>query len=140
MGSSERRQRQKADLKAHILAAARRIVVQEGYAALTMRKLAQAVEYAPATIYLYFQDRDDIARQLAVLGLAELQAHLQKEMTQRDPARRLLQFSRAYVGFALDQPDTYRLVFMDNPRFARGGMEDDGGPGRQALAELAATI
>ena len=63
MGSAERKQRQKAQLREQILEAAREIVVKEGFRALSMRKLADAVEYAPATLYLHFQSRDEIARE-----------------------------------------------------------------------------
>jgi AcrR family transcriptional regulator len=140
MSSSQRRSREKADLRAQILEAARRIVVKDGFGALSMRKLAEAVDYTAGTIYLYFKDRDDIAAQLAGIGLGELLARIQEKATHRDPARRILQLSRAYIEFALENPESYRLVFMENPQTANGMLEVEDGPGRKALELLTQAI
>ena len=58
MGIVERKERQKAELREQILDAARAIVLAEGFDALSMRKIADAIEYSPATIYLHFASRD----------------------------------------------------------------------------------
>ena len=72
----QRREREKAEFRDQVLAAARAIVLEEGFEALTMRKIADAVEYASGTIYLYFESRDEIAFELCRRGFDELLAAL----------------------------------------------------------------
>ena len=56
MGISERREREKQELREKILEKAREILIKEGQDNLSIRNIATAIEYSPATIYLYFQD------------------------------------------------------------------------------------
>jgi AcrR family transcriptional regulator len=60
MGVQERRARQKEGVREEILDAARTLFVKEGYEHVSMRKIAEKVEYAPGTIYLYFRDKAEI--------------------------------------------------------------------------------
>jgi AcrR family transcriptional regulator len=118
MGITERRERQKAELRDTILAAASRIMAEDGFAGLTMRKIADAIEYSPATIYLHFESRDEIAMQLVRDGLASGLANLVRAPGGADPRERLATLGRCYVDFARTQPQTYRLIFMEDERFA----------------------
>jgi len=61
MGVAERRAREKRKLKQQILDAARQLFVRDGYESASMRKIANKIEYSPATIYTYFKDKDEIA-------------------------------------------------------------------------------
>ena len=58
MGSNERRERERLELRQLILDAARELFVEEGYDAVTMRRIAEKIEYTPTTIYLHFKDPD----------------------------------------------------------------------------------
>jgi AcrR family transcriptional regulator len=118
MGITERRERQKAALRDLILSAAARIIADEGFAALTMRKIADAIEYSPATLYLHFASRDEIALELVRNGFEMLVAHTAPAATEADPLKRLRLIGRAYLDFAQTQPETYRLIFMEDERFA----------------------
>ena len=117
MGITERKTRQKQALRERILDAARRIVVREGFAALSMRKIADAIEYSPATLYLYFASRDEIARALCTEGYAQLLATFEPLAQIADPADRLKAMAHAYVGFGVAHPQTYRLIFMEDPTY-----------------------
>ena len=117
MGINERKTRQKQALRERILDAARRIVVREGFAALSMRKIADAIEYSPATLYLYFASRDEIARALCTEGYAQLLATFGPLAKIADPAERLKAMAHAYVGFGVAHPQTYRLIFMEDPTY-----------------------
>jgi AcrR family transcriptional regulator len=64
-GTTERRERERAEQRQRILDAALHIITQEGFTAMTMRKLAERIEYSPAAIYLHFQSREEIARHLS---------------------------------------------------------------------------
>jgi AcrR family transcriptional regulator len=118
MGITERRERQKAELRDLILAAAASIIADDGFDALTMRKIADAIEYSPATIYLHFASRDEIALELVREGFRKLVDHIAPAAIERDPLRRLRLIGRAYLQFAESDPQTYRLIFMEDERFA----------------------
>jgi len=60
MGVQERRAREKKELRQEILDAARDLFVREGFENVSMRKIAEKIEYSPTTIYLYFQDKADL--------------------------------------------------------------------------------
>src|SRR5271168_4346283 len=60
MGVQERRAREKKELRDEILDAARDLFLREGYENVSMRKIAEKIEYSPTTIYLYFQDKSEL--------------------------------------------------------------------------------
>ena len=115
MGAVERRSRQREEFREQILAAARQIVLSEGYRALTMRRIAEAVEYSPAAIYQYFESRDAIAIALMEEGFDALAAAFEPYASIVNPRDRLEQVGGAYVRFGLERPETYRLMFMEDP-------------------------
>ena len=117
MGIPERKNREKQALRERILGAARRIVMREGFGALSMRKIADAIEYSPATLYLHFASRDDIARALCEEGYAQLLASFAPAAHIEDPRERLHALARAYVAFGREHPQTYRLIFMEDPSY-----------------------
>jgi AcrR family transcriptional regulator len=112
VGVVQRREREKAELREQILKAARTIVLKEGFEALSMRKIAQAIEYSPATIYLHFPSREEIARQLTREAFGELLAYFAPLLSIKDPLERVRSFGKAYVKFGLTRPESYRLCFM----------------------------
>ena len=139
MGSVERRERQKAEVRATVLRAARELVMREGFEALTMRKLAEAIEYSPAALYLHFENRDAIARALCLEGFEALLTRLGPPNEEPVAARRLRALAVAYVGFGLEQPETYRLLFMTDPKYTSDifrSPEDAGGRTFQVLVRL----
>jgi AcrR family transcriptional regulator len=117
MGIAERKNREKQALRERILDASRRIVMREGFAALSMRKIADAIEYSPATLYLHFENRDEIARALCTEGYAQLLDTLKPHLSVADPAERLKAIWRAYVAFGVTHQETYRLIFMEDPTY-----------------------
>ncbi len=114
--------------RGRILDAARRIVVRDGFAALSMRKIADAIGYSPASLYLYFENRDEIARALGAEGYAQLREALDAQIQVVDPAGRLRALAQAYVAFGEAHPETYRLVFVDVPTV----QPEEGMPGPDA--------
>jgi AcrR family transcriptional regulator len=127
MGIVERKKRQKQALRERILDAARRIVVREGFAALSMRKIADAIEYSPATLYLHFASRDEIARALCAEGFAQLLATFVPLAAIADPAERLKALGHAYVAFGVAHPQTYRLIFMEDPSYTGAALDGAAG-------------
>lgn len=137
MGISERKERQKAELREQIVRVARDMVMREGFAALSMRKLADAVEYAPATLYLHFENRDAIARELCSRGFQDLLAVLEPAAKVEEPVARLQKLAEAYVKFGLEQPETYRLIFMEDAKLSTALFSEESGAGPKSFAVLA---
>ena len=137
MGTAQRRAREKMELRTRILDAARAIVQREGFGALTLRKIADAIEYAPGTLYLYFENRDAIARALSSEGFQKLLQAFAPTERIADPLARLEAIGRAYVHFGTENPETYRLVFMEDPQLTTAVFKaaaDD--PGQRAYRAL----
>jgi AcrR family transcriptional regulator len=118
MGTPGRKKRQKPMLRERILDAARRIVMREGLAALSMRRIADAIGYSPATLYLHFESRAGIARALRVESYAQLLDQLAPFASIDDPVVRLKAFGSAYVGFGVAHPEAYQLMFMQDLAYA----------------------
>ena len=147
MGVAQRREREKAELREQILRAARGIVLKEGFEALSMRKIAQAIEYSPAAIYLHFPSREEIARQLTREAFGELLSYFAPVLSIKDPMKRVRAFGKAYVEFGLSRPESYRLCFMTNQDLSSeifphktNGKLDPNEPGDNALMLVAATV
>jgi len=137
MGTAARREREKTELRERILDAARDIVLREGFGALTIRKIADAVEYAPGTLYLYFENRDAIARELSFEGFRTLLESFSPAATLKDPLARLEAIGRAYVRFGMENPETYRLIFMEDPQLTTAVFKAAGDdPGQRAYRAL----
>jgi AcrR family transcriptional regulator len=112
VGVKERRVRQKSLLRQEILDAARDILVREGYEGLSMRKVADRIDYSPTAIYLHFKDRDD----LVFCVCEELMGGLVKELQQvvdrhADPLVALRKGLRRYVEFGVQHPQHYLATF-----------------------------
>lgn len=136
--SVQRREREKAEFREEILEAARQIVLKEGFDGLTMRKIADAVEYSPGTLYLYFENRDAIAHELVHRGFEQLVRAFAPAATIADPVERLTKVGEIYVKFGFEHPETYRLIFMEDPKFSTPMFEDEdeNSPGMTALGFL----
>ncbi len=116
MGSTERRNRETEEIRQKIIAAATQLFIEEGYANVSMRKIAQKIEYSPTTIYIYFQNKEEILRELLDHGTALFLDYIQKAFAAPAPdsLTRLRAGLKAYIQFGLDQPAFYRLMFIDN--------------------------
>jgi|SRR5690606_4626976 len=112
MGIKERKERYKENLKARILDAAKRLFVNEGYESTSIRKIAAEIEFSPTTIYLYYKDKSDIAYALHQEGFTLLRERFSTLAFVQHPFERLKAMGRAYIQFALDHPDFYKLMFI----------------------------
>lgn len=115
-----------AALRARILDAARRIVMREGIDALSMRKIADAIGYSAASLYLHFDGRDAIARELGREGFAQLLVRLEACVEIELPRARLHAFAHAYVAFGCAHPETYRLMFLPPREPLREPAQEEG--------------
>lgn len=113
MGVKERKLREKRFLRQEILDAASELFVKEGYENVSMRRIAEKIEYSPTTIYLYFKDKSELLEQVCQETFARLTQHLSRILEQPgDPLERLRRGLIAYIHFGLDNPHHYRATFM----------------------------
>jgi AcrR family transcriptional regulator len=112
MGTQERRERERQELRTKILDAARELFATEGYDAVTMRKIADKIEYSATAIYQHFEDKDALIAELCRHDFRNFAAHFGRAATVEDPVERLRASGRAYFDFAVEFPQHYRLMFM----------------------------
>lgn len=113
MGVRERREREREELRRVILDAARELFVTEGYQNVSMRKIADRIEYSPTTIYLYFKDKHELLHHICEEAFAELAADLEAILAhETDPLVALEKGLRAYVDFGLRHQSSYILIFL----------------------------
>jgi AcrR family transcriptional regulator len=142
LGIKERREREKAEIKDKILEAARELFVSEGYEAVSMRKIAEKIEYSPTAIYFHFKDKESVMRELCDADFLAL-AHQFAEIAKiADPIERLRATGLAYADFALTHPNHYRLMFMTPhpPHDPEKSAVRKGNPEEDAYAFLKAIV
>lgn len=116
MSITTRRARQKALLHQEIIDAARDILAREGYSQLSMRKVAERIEYSPTAIYLHFEDKHDLVFQVCEETFGKLVAELVTlESEFKDPVVRLRHGLHRYVAFGLRHPQHYLATFVAVP-------------------------
>jgi AcrR family transcriptional regulator len=118
MGVAERRAREKEELRQEILIAARELFVKEGFANVSMRRIAEKIEYSPTTIYLYFEDKSGLLDCIVEERLQELvnQLHTLDAAAPRDPISSLRDGLRMYVDYWLAHPQDFRVAYMTDLR------------------------
>lgn len=107
----KRREKQKAELRSELVQAAHKLVQEEGYEGLTIRKLAKRVGYAPMSVYSYFADKQDILFALAEDAFETLARRIEEHPSD-DPIEALQAVMTEYAAFGLGNPNEYRTVFM----------------------------
>ncbi len=112
MGTKERREREKSETREKILDAARELFVSQGYEGVSMRQVAEKIEYSPTAIYVHFADKQDLFRELCHQDFARLAQVFQSAALPSDPLERLKHIGRTYVEFGRQYPNHYQLMFM----------------------------
>ena len=100
------------ETRSRIMDAARDLFAREGYDAVSMRRIAEVIEYSPTAIYVHFRDKQDLLFQICqsdFVALAEGVVELQKV---KDPVERIKRMGHAYIRFGVKHPNHYRLMFM----------------------------
>lgn len=112
MGIKERKNRHKEDLRQRILDAAKKLFLEEGYEATSIRKIAAEIEFSPTTIYLYYDDKAAIAYALQQEGFRLMRERFEALAMVDDPFERLKAMGRIYLQFSVENPDFYELMFV----------------------------
>lgn len=111
MGISERKAKEKEELKSMILGAAKKLFLTKGIEQTTIRNIAQEIEYSVGTVYVYYKDKNCILHDLHSQGFSALGGEMRVLFNVSDPMERLKALGRTYLKFALDNPDMYDLMF-----------------------------
>ena len=112
MGIKQRKDREREEKKDLILDAAKRISIEEGFEKVSIRKIAEEIEYSPGTIYLYFKNRDEILFELHNIAFQKFYKEQLKISHITEPFEKLREHGRVYIKFGLDNPDLYELMFI----------------------------
>lgn len=139
--STARRARERQRVRDRILDAARELFAAEGYEAVTIRRVADAIEYTPPVIYQHFADKAALLREICVADFRAFARAFGDVAKEPDPVRRVQRMGEAYVEFALTHPNHYRLMFMTPvPADAHHDPEAQGNPELDAYARLRALV
>ncbi len=138
----DRRQREKENLRQEILDAARDLFVAEGYENVSMRKVAEKIEYSPTTIYLYFKDKSELLHEVCEEAFTRLSDEIIRgQRLGKTPIEVLRLGMFAYVAFGLLNPHHYEVVFV-TPRGTGHGSDYsyNASMGEKAFELLSASV
>jgi len=126
MGIAERKEKQKTEIRQQILDASMKLFVEEGFARVSMRKIAEIIEYSPTTLYLYFKDKNEIFYSLHEMGFAKLNTINGNLADIKNPLMRLYKMGENYIEFGMQNPEFYDVMFIQKaPMDALEAMGDN---------------
>ncbi|WP_329297347.1 TetR/AcrR family transcriptional regulator [Streptomyces sp. NBC_00659] len=136
MSVQERKERERAGRERLIVATARELAEQQGWDAVTTRRLAERIEYSQPVLYSHFRGKREIIGAVALEGAAEMAAALRAAASAADgPRARVTALARAYLGFAERNPAVYDAMFQLDGGLAFAH-EDTPEPLKDAFAAL----
>jgi AcrR family transcriptional regulator len=112
MGIAERKEKQKTELRKMILEASMKLFVEEGFEKVSIRKIADLIEYSPTTVYLYFRDKNEILFHLHQEGFLKMAEYNTNLADIRNPLMRLHKMGENYLRFGAENPEYYDLMFI----------------------------
>lgn len=142
MSVQERKERERAARERLIVATARELAEQQGWDAVTTRRLAERIEYSQPVLYSHFRGKREIIGAVALVGAAEMAAVLRAAASSVDAAgarARVTALARAYLDFAERNPAVYDAMFQLDGGLAFAH-EETPEPLKDAFAALLETL
>ncbi|MET8842237.1 TetR/AcrR family transcriptional regulator [Streptomyces rubiginosohelvolus] len=140
MSVQERKERERASRERLIVATARELAEQQGWDAVTTRRLAERIEYSQPVLYSHFRGKREIIGAVALEGAAEMAAALRAATSDADGRRaRVAALARVYLEFAQRNPAVYDALFQLDGGLAFA-QEDTPEPLKDAFAALLETL
>lgn len=100
-------------LKKRIVEAARQVLLANGYRSFSLRKIAREIDVSATSIYLHFENKDDLVHTLMEQAISRLNNQLEDEVTKHDdPISKLEALAHEYVSFALNHPREYQIIYL----------------------------
>jgi AcrR family transcriptional regulator len=140
MGVKERKERQKVEMKDLILQSAHQLFLEKGFGEVSIRNIAEAIEYSPATIYLYFKDKNDIFYALHGEAFKSFNLAIAPITTIKDPLERLFSLGEKYMEFAFSNPKYYDIMFIIESPMQCDENSEDWKEGESALKFLESIV
>lgn len=140
MGVKERKERQKVEMKDLILQSAHQLFIEKGFGEVSIRNIAEAIEYSPATIYLYFKDKNDIFYALHGEAFKSFNSAIAPIVTIKDPLERLFSLGEKYMEFAFSHPKYYDIMFIIESPMQCDENSEDWKEGESALKFLESIV
>lgn len=119
--SQQRRRRERQALAERIMDAARALFVRDGYEAVTMAKIAEAIEYSPGTIYQYFKDKRALVMAIIRADYIDLRDCLLACRGIANPVERLSRMAHAFAEWGTAHPNHLLLMTMQSPAWIESG-------------------
>jgi AcrR family transcriptional regulator len=136
LGPKERREREREEIRGRILDAARELFVAEGVESVTMRRIAEKIEYSATAIYFHFRDKEALLAELCDCDFRAFASGFQTIAKIADPVERLRAAGRGYIAFGMENPSHYRLMFMTPKDHSKTSSLTKGNPEEDAYAFL----
>lgn len=141
MGIVERKEREREEMRELILEAARKLFLAQGFDKTSIRNIAEAIEYSPATIYLYYKDKNELLYSLHEAGFQKMMQEFASVAAIKDPFDKLVALGKQYLDFAMANPELYDLMFiMDAPMETLSCREEEWDEGARSFEFLKITI
>jgi AcrR family transcriptional regulator len=140
MGTVDRREREREEMRDAIVSAAQELFLTEGFAETSIRRIAEKIEYTPGAIYSYFRDKDEILYEVHKRGFARLAEYLRPALALSDPLEKLHETGRLYMKFAFENPQYYDLMFISRAIPRSFGDHKDWEEGGSAYGVLAQCV
>lgn len=141
MGISERKAKEKEELRTLILQGAKRLFVEKGIDQTTIRSIAESIDYSVGTVYVYFKDKNAILHALHTQGFQELGSQFSVLAHVTNPMERLRAMGKVYIQFALANQDMYDLMFsIKAPIDFLNAVDEEWDEGKATFAMLRKTV
>ncbi|TDE11966.1 TetR/AcrR family transcriptional regulator [Dyadobacter psychrotolerans] len=112
MGITERKEREREEMRHLILNAAQKLFLENGYEKTSIRGIADVIEYSPATIYLYYKDKNELLLALHVVAFQKMMQEFSEVAVVENSFERLVSLGKQYIKFAIENPGLYDLMFI----------------------------
>lgn len=143
MGITDRRERLKIQVRSDIIKTAKDIAREDGWTAVSIRKIAEVIEYSPPILYEYFESKDKLLEAIRMEGFDYLQAEFVKIKSHfGNPEKQLVEVSQCIWNFAVDNPEIFQVMFnlegayCDSKRVYTEAMTIKGNPVWEMIASL----
>jgi len=114
MSIAERKEREKQEMKNLIIQGAMEVFLELGYEKTSIRTIADRIDYSPATIYLYFKDKDSLFLEVQHVSFGLLIQEMAGLADLDDPVTQLREMGYRYIQFGIEHPGHYDLMFIIN--------------------------
>lgn len=100
-------------LKEKIIEAAHRLLLSEGYRNFSLRKVASEIGVSATSIYLHFDNKDDLVHALIDKAIERLNRRLMEStLENNNPIENLRSLAQEYMDFALENPREYQIIYL----------------------------